>query len=280
MNSIKLFVVFLLSGLLVACDDDSPAAPLPKTVSDTYPGDTTFTDKVQQLFRSAAADRIHLPWAGNRTLTRLKLCEALVQRHYVNVSPGMGETNANFLGCPDVTQPALLNACIVALNTPQGFKSPEGWDVWRGQHRGTWFDDKGKRFDDQAEWDSPRKEPSRLPGDVDSSGDPRKYDFQDVRWPGPPPRNGWNQSHPDVPYVWGWDPKSGHDENGDIGTHLGFIFKLPPCEFIIWLTPKEAFLEGINTDAEVARAVNGRTVRGYPKTSTGFNGRGQWAVDR
>ncbi len=83
-----------------------------------------------------------------------------------------------------------------------------------------------------------------------------------------------------MPYVWGWDPKSGSDENGDIGTHLGLTFALPPCEFIIWITPKEAFLEGVNTSAETARAVNGRTVRGYPKTSTGFNGRGQWAVDR
>jgi len=275
----KLFVIFLILGLLVSCDDSTPTAPA-KTVTDTYPGDTAFTGKVQQLLRSVATDRINLPWAGNRTLSRRQLCEALVQRHFVGVSPGMGETNSNFLNCPDVSQSVLLNACVNALDTPKGFDDADGWSAWRGNHRGTWFNDDGQRFDDQADWDPPRREPTSVPGDVDNNGNTREYDLQDVRWPGPPPRHGWNQSHPDVPYVWGWDPKSGRDENGNIGTHLGFTFKLPPCEFIIWLTPKEAFLEGINTATEEARAVNGRTVRGYPKTSTGFNGRGQWAVDQ
>ena len=276
----KLFLIFVMFSLLTACNDDDEISPQPvKTVGDSYPGDTIFTRKVQQLLRSTETDQIKLPWAGNRTLTKRQLCEALVHRHFVGVSSGMGETNANFLQCPDVTQSVLLNACINAMTIPQGYDRAEGWNLWRGEHNGTWFNDDGQRFNDQAQWDAARKEPSKVQGDVDNQGNPRSYDFQDVRWPGPPPRAGWNQSHPDVPYVWGWDPKTGSDENGDVGTHLGFTFELPPCEFIIWLTPKEAFLEGINTSAEEARAVNGRTVRGYPKTSTGFNGRGQWTVD-
>ena len=257
-----------------------PAPPVPQTVSDSYPGDSEYTNKVERLLDSVEADRINLPWAGNRTLSKGELCEELVNRHFVGLSPGQGETNANFLDCPDLTADMLLNACVDALTNPRGFDGPDGWDAWRGTHDGAWFNDDGQRFDDSAEWDPPRKEPTRVPGDNDANGNPREYDCQDVRWPGPPPRSGWNQSHPEVPYVWGWDPKEGRDENGEIGTHIGFPFEVPPCEFIIWLTPKEAFLEGINTGQPETRAVNGRTVRGYPKTSTGLNGRGQWAVDR
>jgi hypothetical protein len=126
------------------------------------------------------------------------------------------------------------------------------------------------------------REPTRLGGDNGNGEEPRICDAQKVQWPNRKVgRFGWHQSHPDIDYLWGWDPKDAGNENGDIGTHIGFPFELGPCSFIIWITPKAAFLEGINTGRTITKVLDGKRVTGHPKTSTALTGgRGQWLVER
>ncbi|HSG90277.1 MAG TPA: hypothetical protein VLA56_13775 [Pseudomonadales bacterium] len=259
--------------ILVLCTLATSACEQP--VADAYPGDGPYRHTLEAMAAEVRADRITLDAVdGGRPMTRDALCAALVRRHFHGAGPPPGATQAAFLACPDLDERTLLAACEDALANPRGHAGPEGWRNWAGRHRGTWQNDgppagDGRRFDDRADWDPPRKETTRVAGDTDTSGQPRQYDFQEVHWPrrrvG---RHGWNQSHPDVPWVWGWDPKDQGDANGDIGTHLGTTFSRGDCHFILWLTPREAFLEGID------RGVGPP----HPKTSTGFFGRGQWRV--
>ena len=88
-----------------------------------------------------------------------------------------------------------------------------------------------------------------------------------------------------MPYLWGWDPKENGNEKGMIGAHLGFPFGVGSCRFIVWITPKTAFFEAINTGGQVTRTVKDQQVQGFPKASTelsGSNGAGfgQWIVGR
>ena len=74
------------------------------------------------------------------------------------------------------------------------------------------------------------------------------------------------------------------NENGMIGAHLGFPFGVGSCRFIVWITPKTAFFEAINTRGQVTRTVKGQQVQGS-KASTELSGPngtgfGQWVVVR
>lgn len=252
-------LLLLLSSALIGC-----------TESDSWPGDAAATSKHQEIDAERAANAITLTSVnGGAPLTRAAVCRHLVGRHFTLRAPGPRQSNGEFLACPDLDRGRLQQECENALARPDGFDGPEGWQRWAGEHRGTWYDDNGTTFADRAVWSQPRREATRVSGDVNGNGDPRVYDFQPVVWPGRRAgRRGWNQSHPDVPYVWGWDPKEGENANGDIGTHVGYPIDLPPCHFIVWFTPGEAFLEGVDTADPNDRR----------KASVGFFGRGQWHI--
>lgn len=251
------FLVIVLSGCPLRKDGAAPH-------TDQYPGDDAYTRIVQRLQRDIQADRIRLPWVDGRVRTRMDVCDNLVDRHFDGGVGNPVRSNAQFLGCEGLTRDALKQACKGALAAGAGFASGDNWRRWSGSHAGRWQQDGQAAGQDNATWDAPGKERSRVPGDTNPDGSPREYDFQRVRWDN---RSGWNQSHPDVPYVWGWDPKNNGNENGEIGTHIGFPFAVSDCEFIVWFTPKEAFLEGIRPGAP-----------DRPKTSAGYKGRGQWNI--
>ncbi len=253
--------------------------------TDTYPGDAAYTQIIQQLRQALANDRLNFPWANRNGVSRQALCRLLIQRHFNARNNGMGQTNADWLGC-DVTQAQLEAACLAALNQPSGFGANHSWSDWSGTHRGTWYAP-NQQFQDEARWEAPRRIPTKVQGDNAANGQPRVYSGQRVNWPGRQEGNwGWNQSHPEVPYIWGWDPKENGNENGQVGAHLGIPFSIGACKYILWITPKTAYFEGINTSHQVTRTVNGKQVRGFPKASVelpnpqGNGGCGQWLVQR
>ncbi|NND81861.1 MAG: hypothetical protein HKN50_05460 [Gammaproteobacteria bacterium] len=250
--------------------------------SDEYPGDERYTEKVQGLLRDVRNDAMDFPWHNDRkNVTKREVARELAERHFTGLNPDMQQTNARWLRCPNLTKAALEAAILDAMTNPRGFPSADGWRDWRGHHKGTWYDT-NQKFWDEAKWNAPTREPTQVAGDNDAAGNPRIYDHQKVHWPGRKVgRYGWNQSHPEVNYIWGWDPKESGNENGCIGTHVGFPFARGDCKFIVWITPKAIFLEGINTGQRRTETLNGNQVRGYPKTSTALaGGRGQWLVER
>ena len=270
-----------LALLLLATVSLSPAMPPP----DAYPGDAAFTKIIQDLRADAHNDTMNFPWADRNGIRKQQLCRELAHQHFDGRNPGLSQTNAAWVSCDGLTRGQLETVCFNALATPNGFASAAGWAVWRGTHKGTWYT-RDHRFEDEALWATPRREPTKVEGDQDHADQPRVYDFQQVHWPGRSAgRHGWNQSHPDVPYIWGWDPKENGNENGKIGAHLGFPFEIGACHFIVWITPKTAFFECINTARPVTRTINGQRVRGLPKASTELSGPngagfGQWLVVR
>ena len=259
--------------------------PPPMPTADTYPGDAAFTQIIQDLRAAARNDNMDFPWANRTGMTREQLCRELTHQHFDGSNNGMPQTNAAWTNCAGLTRQQLDKACLAALTNPKGFATAVGWQAWHGTHKGTWYT-RDNRFNDEARWSAPRREPTKVEGDNDSTDQPRVYDFQQVHWPGRSVgQYGWNQSHPEVPYIWGWDPKDIGDEKGKIGAHLGFPFEVGACRFIVWITPKTAFFECINTAGKVTRTINGQQVTGFPKASTELSGPngagfGQWLVVR
>jgi hypothetical protein len=233
-------------------------------MSDTYPGDRAYTQIIEDLRDRVSRDRIVMQfWQGGAVQSRSQVCQLLVQRHNSGSNRGQSQTNSAFLG-----QSLTGTECTNALIRTRGYSSPAGWTEWAGLHQGTWYGD--AQFPDSARWLVPRREPTRSPGsDLDRSRQARVYDFQPVEFLNRTgaARNGWNQSHPEVSYVWGWDPKEGQDERGQNGAHIGFPLQVGTVSCLIWFTPKEAFLECIK-----------RTGTGRVRTSTGLFGFGQWTV--
>lgn len=266
-------VTLLLPILLLGPAGARPAA---SASPDRFPGDAEYTRQVRAIVAEVAGDAITLDGVNRgRPLRRAELCRTLVDRHQQGTSGTPNptrtptQTQAGFLNCPDLDRAALQAACIEALRRPDGYDGPEGWRRWSGDHAGTWRNDApdGREFTASAVWAEPRPVRSHARGDVDRDGRPRQYDFQDVHWPGREVgRYGWNQSHADVPYVWAWDPKQAGNAGGEHGTHAGFTIDAAPCHFIVWISAREAFLEGIHA-------------RGGRRTRTGLSGRGQWLVD-
>jgi len=283
------------------CDKQSP-----RKYPDEYPGDDRFTEILQEMLRKIMQDNIDFtghwlgdgsgyastPLAGDAAklgkaitgrdaqnqphpLSRQDVCKLLVERFNTGKNPGMTQTNAQFSGCGQLTEAD----CSAALTNPQGFTAPHNWDKWKGSHRGTWYDiplpnapATPRRFDDEARWHDEREVEANDATDTDSTGQRRRYRFQDVEWPNrcKEASRGWNQSHPEVGYVWGWDPKEltvrpAAADRGKVGAHLGLPFSKGDCHYIIWFTQTEVFLESINP-------TTGK------KTSTGLTGFGQWAV--
>ncbi len=247
---------FFLGGLVFLCNT---------VLADIYPGDTVYTEIIQELYYSAVNNDINMTRDPSIT-SRNALCQLLVDRHNngYNSNAGQAQTNADF-----IDHDLSVSDCIVALQFPTGFGSPDKLEFWAGRHQGKWYD-VSQHFDDEADWKHPVKEDTNDPvNDVDSLGNPRVYDFQEVEFLGRTgqARYAWNQSHPEINYVWGWDPKNDVDRGGQEGAHIGFPFTSGLADCIVWLTPAEAFLECM-APGGVDRL----------RVSTGLSGYGQWSV--
>jgi hypothetical protein len=241
---------------------------------DNYPGDAAFTALLQRIYHGppgpggtpgtggVSHDKIDLAWdrkpgAGNGQWTRTEIVQALLARYASR--PSGGTTCKAFLGNANIT----LADCLKALTYPAGYPGPSGWQKWAGSHDGCWYQDNSAGVPDDARWHAPTKKGAHAPAGT-------AYDFQPVdflRQGGGIARHGWNQSHPDVAYVWGWDPKDIGAEHGEIGAHLGFQFSSGGADGIIWFTPKEVFLEAVSTVNGVRRRI-----------SVGLRGVGQWTI--
>jgi len=222
--------------------------------ADQYPGDFAFTDIVQRVYHQVSADSINMSSRPN-IINRHQLCSTLVNRHNNWVAPGVGESNANFINL-SLTQ----SDCLNALWYSNGYSSSAGWRAWAGFLTGSWFNDDEEQFPDGANWLSP----------VPIIGfDNRTYQLQSVLFGGRTgiSQFGWNSSHPNVDYVWGWDGKDNNNQNGERGTHVGWTFSKGTAQCIIWATPEEAFLECVKPKCA-----------GKQRVSVGFSGMGQWNI--
>ncbi len=231
--------------------------------ADVFP--SNFSAIVQSIYWDVTHDSMSLEFKPEIS-TRNQLCNLLVDRYNNRRNTGAGQTltNRSFSGVS-----VSVGSCVNALTYTRGYTSSAGLANWAGSHEGNWFDVTTK-FDDAATWHSPRKEPTGNPsGDLDRFGNPRIYDFQPVTFTerSGNARYGWNQSHPEVQYIWGWDPKDNNNQGGQVGTHVGFPFTSGFASCIVWLTPQEAFLECISPSGSQRK-----------RTSTGFFGFGQWTV--
>lgn len=174
------------------------------------------------------------------TISREDLCRRLLASH------------AEFEGACNVT----LSECLDALENPRP-RDEESLNRWAGAHRDV--------HRDQAKPDDAVWHRARWIGEG-------RYWQQDVVWEGEAPRRGWNRV--DEEGLWGWDPKLPGDFKGAIdddgqhgwkGLHVGYPFATgDACDCILWITPKEAYLECISGDGI--------------RTGAGLGHRYQWTV--
>lgn len=178
------------------------------------------------------------------TYTRRELCEALIEKQNTYFQ-------MNRLGTCQLT----VEACLQALETPNPYKQAD-LDTWTGMHRDL---NRNQPNPDDAQWRTPREHWS---GSW----------IQDVIWIGNEPRVGWNMLEQDG-MLWGWDPKipsltkdealmlvnnpssaqrppMGNDgQGGWKGVHVGYPQESDDgCDCILWITPKESYLECVNPD--------------------------------
>jgi hypothetical protein len=236
------------------------------TMADIYPGDTAYNAIVQNIYHGVSADNINLVY-DQSIHTRTQLCVKLTDQHN-NGTPGVAtQTNAAL-----INQTITVADCLNALWFSQGYNSSTGLAAWKGNLSGSWYADNGATFNDPAIWKAPISVQTGDPqNDLDNNGNPRVYVFQQVVFSARTgaAKYGWNQSHHEVAYIWGWDGKDNNSEpvNGDVGTHVGWTFNQGTAKCIIWVTKKEAFLECVKTVGAVKK-----------RTSAGFFGIGQWTI--
>ncbi len=231
---------------------------------DAFPGCGRFCEIALGIVDGVAGDAVRLAFHGEgEALDRAALCELLVRRHNSERNPAQRTANAEWI---DVTLDA--EQVLPALRDPRGYPDAECWRAWSGLHRGTWFDVRD-RFDDNAVWYPPADDDA---GSGGASWWPRervcrqRVDF--IHADGSVSHVGWNRSHPDVPFLWGWDPKNMGSEKGMIGTTVGFPFHVADAHGILWMTTKEAFLE-------LARVCSDGVRR---RAATGLAGFGQFTI--
>lgn len=272
--------------------------------ADQYPGDKAYNAILQMIRNGIDSNQITFKNSDGSTtvMSRSQLCKKLSDRHNGQTPGGNADnqTNGDFLG-KEMTEEMCANA--LDPSSQDGYDGPDGWQMWAGDHDGTWYNDDGTTWPDSADWQDPTKVTGTSATDVEPEGRtpkqnkplfsrsvaevivetpdpdtglpvPREYDFQKVVFAEHDTRTGdarfgWNQSHPDVPYVWGWDPKDNDDEGGEEGAHIGFTFQAEGCKCIVWVTKKEAFLECVTTGNTTPKK----------RTSTGLWGVGQWTVN-
>lgn len=233
-------------------------------------------------------------------LTIDDLSNNLVDRFFRDFQSSRSESNSAWCDPGGTLRESdLVDLIQNALRFPQGFPSnrtsgmvnpldfrDDSWHTWAGYHWGYWLTDYGDLYLDTAKWDSPvpRETDDPLDQPDTTTGRPRMYDHQHVEWlerrhykviaeaDGKERVNyahhGWNSSHPDVSYLWGWDPKDWEyfpkydpatkkwlnvdptiKYPGTWGVHVGFPFLAEDADdirFIVWLTPSEVFLETVN----------------------------------
>lgn len=175
-------------------------------------------------------------------VTRELLCQRLLTSH------------REFETACDVT----FADCLRALENPATLDEA-ALNRWAGGHRDV---NRDQPKPDDAVWHRARW--------VREGG----YWQQDVVWAGEAPRRGWNRA--DTNGLWGWDPKLPGDFKGDLdddgqrgwrGTHVGYPFKTDDgCDCILWITPKEAYLECLSRDGI--------------RTGAGLWHRYRWKVER
>jgi hypothetical protein len=169
-----------------------------------------------------------------RTYTRKALCKQLVRQYNRLTAESAHE------GCK-----ARVEDCLRALERSDTYDDKD-FRCWKGLHQDT---NRGQEHPDDAYWFDPVwwKE--------------QQCWRQDVVWAGENPRRGWHCAGPKG--LWGWDPKlKGHPERGPgvqpldddgqhgwKGVHAGYPFECADgCKkYILWILPKEAYLESINT---------------------------------
>lgn len=232
--------------------------------ADCYPGDTTYTAIVQQIYHGVTSDRIQLSFHGSGLMTRRQLCSILTNRHNNGKNPGQSQTNRDYLGLATIS----VSQCQNALTYTQGYNSIAGWQQWAGYHSGNWYPNTGTPDSDGAMWFNPYIKPGTTyvvqPVRFDS-----QYRRDNCRVPdstGATCRHGWNQSGQGVLYLWGWDPKDSNCSfGGRRGAHVGFPFSVGSVSCIVWVTTEEAFLECLKASRRTS-------------TTSAFEGYGQWTI--
>jgi len=170
-----------------------------------------------------------------RTFTRKELCKILVRQY----NKALEEDGAG--ACK-----VKVRHCLAALEKPSTY-TDEDFRVWMGLHKDT---NRDQDHPDDAYWFEPVWWPQT------------ECWRQDVVWYGENPRRGWHCA--DNHGLWGWDPKiTGHAErgpgvipldsdgqNGWKGAHAGYPFDCADgcTKYIIWILPKEAYLESIDSN--------------------------------
>lgn len=182
---------------------------------------------------------------------------------------------------PTPAQIASLERCLEqAVLSPTGYASSaagRGFARWSGTNYGHWFSPTAI-YRDISLWYAPVKK------EIDPTS--KRYQWlQTVYWAATKDDWGWNLSDEDTLFVWGWDPKNQGDLKGRAGAHLGFPATFQGCDFILWLTKREAFLEAVNHSDRGGGAttrkldVDGITREGAPKFSAYIGtGYGQWVL--
>ena len=166
--------------------------------ADCYPGDTTYTAIVQEIYHGVTSDNIKLeggPDQPSGTINRQQLCIILTNHHNYgkNTAAGQWQTNRQYLGYTSAV--INLSACTNALTYTQGYYSLSDWQQWAGYHSGDWYG-ASTRFSDGAQWSNP----SYTPG-YTYILQPVRFDSQDRidncvtrDSTGATCRYGWNQS--------------------------------------------------------------------------------------
>lgn len=273
---------------------------------DQYPDHQGFQKIVDSIVEQIGVDQIEMKWwppgtdscekpppteeneRGEKVhkLTREELAKGLAEHHNNGRYKRDGKqkhTNAEFLGGFQVTPTEIENALIYPNSYGTESEPTAGWEQWKGDAIGFWYGivcqenmpPRWKRWSSNATWYPPvekQAEPREYEIEPPSHNLDIPYGFQKVDFlneDGSINRFGWNQSHPQVKYVWGWDPKNEGNRNGKIGTHVGYPFTLDGVNCLVWITPREAFFE---CDTRPKGAVN------RVRTSTGLWGYGQWVI--
>lgn len=253
---------------------------------DEFPGYETYWETVNAVLDSVSDDNRNIEFsryhAASKEYTNTALAEELADAHNT-LSIDETKTNATWLGT-GITQIDILQG----LNGPDSYGFAD-WEAWSGVHRGYWYDPSAnddaeddetkveeKRREDNAGWYPPGQWNTTQHSPYSGS----KY-HQDVHFSpggGEHERTGWNESTSGAGHVWGWDPKTvdlaeyPDQDEGDFGTSIGFPFTTDEARWIVWLTPNEAFLEGLKPQGEDSKT------RRSSATLWGW-GYGQWKVE-
>lgn len=161
--------------------------------ADCYPGDSAFTNIVQEIYHGVTSDNIILTYLGNTPMSRSALCNILVNHHNYGRNPGQSQTNKAYLGYLHIFQ----STCVNALTYTNGYSTIAGWQAWAGYHSGNWYSET-QAFSDNARWNNPyyKYDPGQTYSvqsvRFDSQWRVDNCHTQDIT--GATCRNGWNQS--------------------------------------------------------------------------------------